>query len=76
MVYTCPMQANKGAGEEKFLHASCWSLEEKGRPKRTWMEIARIDLNKCNPSTNLAQDRLVPLMMMMYQLSDNISISA
>ena len=30
----------------------------RGRPKRTWMEVVRIDLRKCNLSEDLAQDRL------------------
>ena len=28
-----------------------------GRPKRTWMEVVKMDMRKCNLSENLAQDR-------------------
>ena len=28
----------------------------RGRPKRTWMEIVKIDLKTCNLSEDLAQD--------------------
>ena len=28
-----------------------------GRPKRTWMEVVKIDLKNCNISKDLAQDR-------------------
>ena len=30
---------------------------ERGRPKRTWMEVVKIDMKKCNLSEDLAQDR-------------------
>ena len=29
----------------------------RGRPKMTWMEVVKMDMNKCNLSENLAQDR-------------------
>ena len=29
----------------------------RGRSKRTWMEVKKIDLKKCNISNNVAQDR-------------------
>lgn len=34
------------------------SSKKMDRPKTIWMEIARIDLKKCNQSEDLAQDRL------------------
>lgn len=30
----------------------------KYRPKKTWMEVAHIDLKMCNPSEHLGQDKL------------------
>ena len=32
-------------------------LRGRGRPKRTRMEVVKIDLKKCNLSENFAQDR-------------------
>ena len=29
----------------------------RGRPKRTWMEVVKINMRKCNLSKDLAQDR-------------------
>ena len=31
---------------------------ERGRPKKTWMEVAKIDMKKCNLSDDLAQGRM------------------
>ena len=31
----------------------------RGRPKRSWMEVVKIDIKKCNLYEDLAQDRLV-----------------
>ena len=31
---------------------------KRGRPKRMWIEVVRIDNKKCNPSKYLAKDRL------------------
>ena len=32
-------------------------LRGRGRPKRTWMEVVKINMMKCNLSEDLAQDR-------------------
>ena len=42
---------------------NCFSMQadgppKKGRPKRIWMEVVRIDLQKCNLFEDLAHDRL------------------
>ena len=29
----------------------------RGRPKRTWIEVVKINMKKCNLSKDLAQDR-------------------
>lgn len=29
----------------------------KGGPKKTWMEVATVDMKKCNPYEDLAQNR-------------------
>lgn len=34
------------------------TLRKRDKPKRTWTEVERIDLNNCNLSEDLAKDRL------------------
>ena len=31
--------------------------KERGRPKRMWMEVLKMDIKKCNLSGDLAQDK-------------------
>ena len=58
MVWTCTTQANNGASKEKLAMKTDCPLRGRGRPKRTYKKIVKIDLNKCNLSKDLAQDRL------------------
>lgn len=42
-----------------------------GRQKRTWLEVERIDLKKCNLSEDLAQDRSKWMMMTTNVVPEN-----
>lgn len=45
MVCKCPTKANDSANEEKFLYIYIdGASRKKGRPKRTWMELERIEI--------------------------------
>ena len=56
MYWTCPTQASNDISEEKFFCVGDGPPRERGRPKRTWMEVVTIDLKKSNLSEDLALD--------------------
>lgn len=57
MFWTCPSRPTT-APMRGFSMQVDWPLKERGRLKRTWMEVMRIDLKKCNLYENSPQDTL------------------
>ena len=58
MVWACPTLAGNDAGKQNFGYEVDGPPRERGRPKRTCMEVVKIDLKKCNLFEDLTQDRL------------------
>ena len=52
------MWANNNAGEEKSSYAVDGPLRKMSKTREDMDEVIGIDLKKCNPSKDLAYDRL------------------
>ena len=58
MVWTCPMLANNDVNKESFAMQVDGPPRGRGGMKRTWMEVVKIDLKKCNLSKDLIWPRI------------------